>query len=98
MYRQWTAAGFAGEMRYLTDHRAEVREDPRRLLPSARSIISLGKVYNWPAPYSTQFSDSTRAWVSRYAWGDDYHDVMREGMKRLVEALSGEIGFEWKIC
>jgi epoxyqueuosine reductase len=89
-------------MRYLTDYRAEVREDPRRLLPSARSILCLGKVYNWPAPYSTEFgawlNDDTRAWVSRYAWGDDYHDVMRDGMARLVEELRGESEFEWKIC
>jgi epoxyqueuosine reductase len=98
VYRQWTAAGFAGEMRYLTDYRAEVREDPRRLLPSARSIVCLGKVYNWPVPYSTAFSDDDRAWISRYAWGDDYHDVMREGMTRLVGMLRQEAEFEWKIC
>jgi epoxyqueuosine reductase len=96
IYRQWTAAGFAGEMRYLTDYRAEVREDPRRLLSSAQSIICLGKVYNWPAPYSTEFADSTCAWISRYAWGDDYHERMREGMTRLVEELGGD--FEYKIC
>jgi len=94
-YRGWVAAGFAGAMGYLTDRRAEVREDPRRLLPSARSIICLGKVYNWPTPYSTEFSDETRAWVSRYAWGDDYHDVMREGMTRLVERLGLD---DFKIC
>ena len=35
-YQQWARAGYAGEMRYLTDHRAEVRNDPRRLLPSAK--------------------------------------------------------------
>ena len=86
-------------MHYLTDHRAEVREDPRRLLPSARSIICLGKVYNWPAPYSTEFAGDTRAWISRYAWGDDYHDVMRSGMARLVGELADELGgFEWKMC
>ena len=88
-------------MRYLTDHRAGVREDPRRLLQSAKSIICLGKVYNWPAPYSPaphsgDFADNTRAWISRYAWGDDYHDVMRAGMVRLVEELGGE--FDSKIC
>jgi epoxyqueuosine reductase len=94
VYRQWTAAGFAGEMGYLTDRRADVREDPRRLLESARSIICLGKVYNWPAPYSTELSDTDRAWISRYAWGDDYHEVLREGMKRLAATLPGE----WKIC
>ncbi len=75
------------------DHRAEIRSDPRRLLPSARSIICVGKVYNWPLPYTADFSDDTRAWISRYAWGDDYHEVMREGMKRLVEQPSSKRRF-----
>jgi epoxyqueuosine reductase len=83
-------------MRYLTDHRGDVREDPRRLLPAARSIICLGKVYNWPAPYSTEFDDPTRGWIARYAWGDDYHDTMRAGMTRLVSELGGD--FDYKIC
>ena len=44
-------------MRYLTDRRAAVRDDPRHLLPSARSVICVGKLYNAPWPYSTQFDD-----------------------------------------
>jgi len=47
-YRQWVADGFAGEMRYLTDRRAGLRDDPRNLLPSARSILCVGKLYNGP--------------------------------------------------
>ena len=39
-YREWMEAGFAGEMRYLTDRRAEVRGDPKNLLASARSIAA----------------------------------------------------------
>ncbi len=54
-YRQWVADGMAGEMRYLTGHRAAVRGDPRLLLPSAKSILCVGKLYNGPQPYSTQF-------------------------------------------
>jgi epoxyqueuosine reductase len=88
LFRQWTEAGYAGEMRYLTDHRAQIREDPRQLLPSARTVICLGKVYNWPAPHPGACADSTRAWISRYAWGDDYHDVLRAAMKRLVQSLA----------
>jgi epoxyqueuosine reductase len=90
IYRDWVSAGYAGEMRYLTDHRANVREDPRKLLATARSIICVGKVYNWPT--------AEAALVSRYAWGDDYHDVMRAGMTRLVEQLRASDEFEWKIC
>lgn len=96
-YSNWVDAGFAGEMRYLIDHRAQVREDPRRLLPTARSVICLGKVYNWPLPYSTSLPEETRAWISRYAWGDDYHKVMRDAMERLVDEV-GEPEADWRIC
>jgi epoxyqueuosine reductase len=96
IYKRWTSAGYAGEMRYLTDHRAGIREDPRRLLASVESIICLGKVYNWPAPHTLEFTDDARAWISRYAWGDDYHEVLRDGMKRLVATLPS--GFDYKIC
>jgi len=99
-YRSWVDAGFAGEMRYLTDRRAEVRQDPRNLLPSARSIVCVGKLYNTPLPYSTRFSDLTRAWISRYAWGGDYHDDVRRGLELLaqkIEARAGA-GFEFKLC
>jgi epoxyqueuosine reductase len=100
LYHQWVAQGNAGEMRYLTDRRAAVRDDPRNLLPSARSIVCVGKVYQTPWPYSIHFSDPERAWISRYAWGGDYHDEMRRGLERLdalVRERSGE-NVESKIC
>jgi epoxyqueuosine reductase len=99
-YGEWVASGFAGEMRYLTDHRAAAREDPRSLLASAQSVICVGKLYNTPWPYSTQFEAGGRAWISRYAWGADYHDVVRRGLARL-DALLREragAGFESRIC
>jgi epoxyqueuosine reductase len=90
-YREWVDRGFAGEMRYLTDRRAEVRRDPRNLLDSARSIICVGKLYNTEGP-----PDGA---VSRYAWGEDYHRVMRDGLARMVGLLEREAGpFEHKIC
>jgi epoxyqueuosine reductase len=99
-YHQWVAAGFAGEMRYLTDRRAAVRDDPRNLLPSARSIICVGKLYHTPKPYSTQFNDAEAAWIARYAWGDDYHDVVRRGLERLDHELRARTAgpFDSKIC
>jgi epoxyqueuosine reductase len=99
-YRQWVAAGFAGEMRYLTDRRAQVRDDPRNLLASARSVICVGKLYNTPLPYSTQLQDDALAWISRYAWGDDYHDTVRRGLERLDGMLRERAGgaYESKIC
>jgi epoxyqueuosine reductase len=94
-YREWANAGHAGDLRYLTDRRAAVREDPRNLLASARSLVCVGKLYQTPWPHTTQFHDEDRAWISRYAWGDDYHDVMRRGLERLAERLGAPA---YKIC
>jgi epoxyqueuosine reductase len=94
-YAEWVAAGMAGAMGYLTDYRAERRKDPRTLLPSARSILCVGKVYNGPEPYTTAFCDHDRGWIARYAWGDDYHGVMRAGLAQVAARLPG---VEWKIC
>jgi epoxyqueuosine reductase len=99
-YHAWVHRGFAADMTYLTDRRAGVRDGPRNLLPSARSIVCVGKLYNTPWPYSTRFTDSDRAWISRYAWGDDYHDWMRRGLQELdalVRAAAAE-PVESKIC
>jgi hypothetical protein len=99
-YGQWIAGGLAGEMGYLTDRRAGLRDDPRHLLPSARSILCVGKLYNGPQPYSTQFAGEDLAWISRYAWGEDYHQVLRRGLARVVDGLRAlsPAPFEWKIC
>jgi epoxyqueuosine reductase len=99
-YREWAAGGFAGEMRYLTDRRAALRDDPRSLLPSVRSILCVGKLYNGPQPYSTEFAAADLAWISRYAWGRDYHQVLRLGLTRVVDGLRAlaPAPFDWKIC
>jgi epoxyqueuosine reductase len=97
--RAWVDAGFAGEMGYLTDRRADLRDDPRNLLASARSIVCVGRLYNTPWPYSTRYNHPELAWISRYAWGDDYHVLMRRGLERL-DAMIGERagpGFESRI-
>ena len=99
-FQQWRAAGYAGEMSYLTDHRGDLRADPRNLLPSAKSIVCLGKLYNTSQPYSTAFHAKERGWIARYAWGRDYHDVLREAVEKLVDLIRQEhaAGFHWKIC
>ena len=99
-YRDWVDAGFAGEMRYLTDRRAAVREDSRNLLASAQSVICVGKLYQTPLARSTEFDDAECGWISRYAWGGDYHRVVRRGLERL-DALLREgagAGYESKLC
>jgi len=99
-YQRWVAEGLAGEMRYLADRRAALRDDPRNLLPSARSILCVGKLYNGPQPYSTELPGEHLAWISRYAWGGDYHDVLRRDLARVVDRLRAQSAepFEWKIC
>jgi len=89
-YRQWIDSGMAGEMRYLAGHRAAIRRDVRNLLPSARSVICVGKLYNTATDGRS---------ISRYAQGLDYHDVIRSGLERLAARLKDEFGqFDFKIC
>ncbi len=98
-YHQWADLGFAGAMTYLTDRRAQVRNDPRNLLPNARSVICVGKLYNTPWPYSTRFDAGELAWISRYAWGEDYHEALRAGLERLDGLLRANAGeFDSRIC
>ena len=92
--RKWVEKGHGGEMAYLKNPK---RRDPRLILPSAKSVLCVGLVYNIALPYSTEAcSESTdttvpeggaRGWISRYAWGSDYHEVMRERLKRLGAAI-----------
>lgn len=97
-YSEWVARGFAGEMKYLTDHRGTIRSDPRQLLPPAQTIICVGMLYNTPAPATVQ-NDGYRGWISRYAWGDDYHEVIRGRLQRLAEQMRAAYGeFEYRIC
>src|SRR5579871_2659303 len=95
-YLDWVQQGMAGAMGYLTDRRATVRTDPKLLLASARSIICVAKLYNGPEPRSTEVHDPEAGWISRYAWGGDYHEVVRRGLERLVALLPQE--HEYKIC
>ena len=95
-YLDWVERGMAGAMGYLTDRRAQVRTDPKLLLPAARSIICVGKLYNSPLPRSTETGEAERGWISRYAWGDDYHDVLRRGLEQLAAKLGPD--HEYKIC
>jgi epoxyqueuosine reductase len=88
----------AGEMRYLADHRAEVRATAENLLPGCRSVISVGLPYGGPEPLSTEFSDSARAWIARYAWGEDYHGVIRLKLEELAALLLKENNFRWRAC
>jgi epoxyqueuosine reductase len=81
---EWLARGYAGEMDYLACS-ADRRRDVRHVLPSAQSVIVTGTVYNTDRPYSIDVEDPAIAKISRYAWGDDYHDVIAGRLDRLVD-------------
>lgn len=85
----WLGRGYAGEMKYLFDSR---RADPRTVLSGVRSVIVCLLNYNTEHPVSTDsllpgHNDGPRGWVSRYAWGDDYHDVLTKRLNALVASL-----------
>ncbi len=148
--RQWAENGFNGEMRYLENPK---RFDPLLVLPSAKSVICVGLIYNAPFPYSEAVEENRRrklegrnqkaerrsqeeieigrpqpsvtdspvrsaepetdarngqpttdngpfssfhfpisaptprAWISRYAWGRDYHEIMRAKLEQLRAAI-----------
>lgn len=89
-FSEWVARGYAGEMTYLS-RQVERRADLRTAFPWARSVISVALQYDTPHPYSTD-APETQGWIARYAWGDDYHDVMKACLDRFVERLAADIG------
>jgi len=89
IYRAWVKKGYAGTMEYLERH-LELKEDPRNLLPETLSLISLGCNYNTGNP-STETQDPSKARFSRYAWGDDYHQIIHSKLKDLEYYLCNEL-------
>jgi epoxyqueuosine reductase len=83
-FREWLDRGYAGEMAYL-NRSADRRADVRNVIPSAKSVIVTATVYNTDRPYSIESTNPTQAHVARYAWGDDYHDVIGERLARLLD-------------
>ena len=82
-FPEWIARGYAGSMAYL-ERSADRRADVAQVLPSARTVIVTATVYNTGRPYSTECADPSRAQIARYAWGDDYHDVIGARLDALL--------------
>lgn len=98
-YGQWLAKGYAGEMSYLARH-IEKRLDCRALFPPARSVIVCGLSYHSPIAAAAFPHAAERGWISRYAWGDDYHTVVKRKLFALLKFLTHETSghIEAKVC
>lgn len=79
---RWLDAGYAGEMQYLVRNR-ERRRDLHQVMPGVQSVVVCGLNYDTDVPYSTAHVGSEHGWVARYAWGIDYHQVVREKLLQL---------------
>ena len=99
----WLERGHAGEMQYLRDTR---RRSPTDAMQGARSVIVCALNYNTALPASTDAAtpadsdEGPRGWISRYAWGDDYHAVLGEKLEALIVNLRAESPepFEARAC
>ena len=80
--QEWLASGYAGEMSWMSRTAAR-RADVREVVPGARSVIVTGTLYNTDRPYADVLPPAV-ARVSRYAWGDDYHDVIKTRLDALL--------------
>jgi epoxyqueuosine reductase len=82
----WLSKGFHGKMQYMENH-FDLRIDPRKLVPGARSVISLSLNY---FPAAQQKQDAPK--IAKYAWGTDYHYVIREKLNELLAFIKANIG------
>jgi len=83
----WLNKGMQGSMQYMENH-FDMRVDPTRLVPGAKSVITLLLNY---FPASAQQQDSAYK-VSKYAYGEDYHEVIRQKLRTLLQLIRGNIG------
>ena len=88
---EWLNKGYHGEMHYMANH-FEMRTDPTKLVPGAKSVISL--MYNYyPRPkHSPPSKGGGGMKISRYAYGEDYHKVVRRKLKALLHEMKTEFG------
>lgn len=92
-FPQWIANGYAGEMKYMAarDEQGRLkRASLAHAAPWARSVVVCAINYNTAQPYSTQARDATEGWISRYAWGGDYHDSVLRRLQQVEAVLRGE--------
>lgn len=85
----WMQAGYHASMAWIPKQR-DKRLDPTLVLPNAKSMLCVALIYNTAHPYASEEPGQAR--ISRYAWGDDYHDLMDKKLAALEQALHQAFG------
>ena len=83
---QWLTKGMHGSMLYMENY-FDLRIDPGKLVPGAKSVITLLKNY-----YPSQKQEHGSPKISKYAFGKDYHEVIREQLTELIELIKETVG------
>lgn len=92
---EWLGRGYHADMRWMARD-PEMRTDPRRLFPAVRSVVVVAINYYTPQKHD---DDPAMGKVSRYAWGDDYHEVVGARLRSLLAWIQSEIPeAEGKVC
>lgn len=96
--RRWLNAGMHGEMTYMKNTE-DIRCNLSELLPGCRSVVAVALSYRTSLPESRSSADTDTVWISRYAWGRDYHRILKKKLIRLGRWLAQENpGLAWRAC
>lgn len=94
--QSWITKGMHGQMGYLAETAVQ-RSDPEHLLEGCRSVIVVAMSYHGSQPDSDAVAPDHRVWISRYAWGRDYHRLFKKKLVRLGRRLEKEHpGCSWR--
>lgn len=91
-FLKWLSDGCHGEMEYMQRH-APLRSHTDNVLPGANTVITLAFSF-----FPEEWRDSVLPLISCYAFGEDYHNVLRQRISPIVEALKKEYGGNWRVC
>jgi epoxyqueuosine reductase len=95
---EWLARGLHGEMAWMARDTGR-RTSPEEFLPGARSVVAVALNYYTPHEHAREDADDATGKISRYAWGDDYHDVLGEKLRALLAWIKEQWpGAEGKVC
>ncbi|MDE2059953.1 MAG: tRNA epoxyqueuosine(34) reductase QueG [candidate division NC10 bacterium] len=92
-FADWLQEGYSGEMAYMA-RTEQARRHPDTWLPWARSVVAVAINYYTPFPRETDHTDVPKGWISRYAWGDDYHTMMESRLATLLDRIRHAVGEE----